>query len=374
MSVFFGFLFFLCVVAVFPPSTLHPPPPHPAGNRTLTTANFTSVTLCAPVNIHVHPGASHRVTADTGAASVPLEAVVRDGGDLVISATGPFTATRPVKIHVELPEDMLKGVSTTAAAGAVVVTGAFSTDGAFNVSAASAADLITANITASSLNVAAGGNGRTVIGGAWGSANVAAGGVADVWLVGSNANTTSVVISESAALFIAPGSDDHKIEGLALTGLPTVIFDAGLCLVPAPPFGNACASVPTIRAPRVRAGWTCGLEADGPFACPPSGQISSGAPAAAAAAQAESPAGGELEASRAGGAAAAAEAPAGGIPARRRMSRTASACPTCGAARRSARAGVGTACGPIVVTSGRSAARLVRCDAQEKELYMLPQE
>ena len=377
MSVFWVFVFSRVVAVFFPPNPAHPPtlpPPHPAGNRTLTSADFTSVTLCAPLNVHIQPGEAHRVTADTGAASIQLEAVVRDGGDLVISATGPFTANRPVKILVELPEDALKGVSTTAAAGAVVVTGAFSIDGAFNVSAASAADLILANITASSLNVAAGGDGRTVIGGAWDSANVAAGGVADVWLVGSNANMTSTVISENAALFIAPGRDEHKIEGLSLTGMPVVIFDAGLCYVPAPPFGNACTSVPTIRAPRVRAGWTCGLETNGPFACPPSGQISAGAPAAAAAAQAESPAGGELDESRAG-AAAAAEAPAGGIPARRRMSQAAaSACPNCGAARHSARAGVGTAAGPIVVMSGRSAARLVRCDAREKELYMLPEE
>ena len=125
-----------------------------------------SIALCAPLNLLVKTGEERSVFVDSGDEKVPVDARVSPAGELVVSTTGSFEASRrPIKMIATVPAGELEAVSISPSGGAVVVEGPVEPrSGTFNASSVmGAADLIVSNVKAYHVYLASSGASRVFL-------------------------------------------------------------------------------------------------------------------------------------------------------------------------------------------------------------------
>ena len=90
------------------------PPEVTLPSSTLSLQPFTTIALCAPINLLIVPnstanGYAFTVTAEQGVLS-NIIAEVGPSGVLAITATGPFTTNQTVQLTASLPPDALNSI------------------------------------------------------------------------------------------------------------------------------------------------------------------------------------------------------------------------------------------------------------------------
>lgn len=226
-------------------------------------------------------GDKRSVFVDSGEDTrVPVDARISDRGELVISTTGSFESSKPIKIIVTIPAGELEGVSISPSGGALIVEGEIEQkSGVFNASSVGGVtDLIVQNLKADHVYLASSGASRVFLvnkdfpDAKVGTAHLVAGETSSGFIFG--ADNVDLLLEGTADVAVDPRPGGN-ITGVAL-GTNSVFATAkntSMCNVGGPVFGQAC--VPVRGALRQRLSppvFTCGIAALGPFQCP----ISSG--------------------------------------------------------------------------------------------------
>lgn len=249
----------------------------------LSDSPFKSIALCTPLNVLVKTGDKRSVFVDSGDDSVPVDARVSEGGELVISTTGSFESSKaPIQVVVTVPKGELEGVSISPSGGAVVVDGVEPKTKTFNASSVlGAADLILQNVSADEVFLSSSGGSRIFLlnkgfpDARVRVAHLAAGGTSSGFLLG--ADNADLLLEGAADVAVDPRPGGN-VTGVAL-GANSVFATANtsICNVAGPVFGQACVPVRGALASKLTPPvFTCGIAAIGPFTCPVPGAKAAG--------------------------------------------------------------------------------------------------
>jgi hypothetical protein len=153
-----------------PPATFQPPAAGaaaaapeataPVPSRTTSLQPFTTVALCAPINLLILPNATGGYAVTVQAEQVVIDGLnitVQPPGELTITAAGPFATNRTIQLAVSLPADALAGVKHFGPSALVYVAPGFTAGGLNLASAPGAGQLYVNSVNATQVLVAAAG-------------------------------------------------------------------------------------------------------------------------------------------------------------------------------------------------------------------------
>ncbi|KAL3144747.1 hypothetical protein ABBQ38_001868 [Trebouxia sp. C0009 RCD-2024] len=255
----------------------------------VTVDPFSTIQVCAPVNVLIVPSNSTNYTvsgqADPGVLQSLIPVVAN--GTLQLQTSGNFTTNNIVSLQVALPADQLTGLILSSPASQVTLQSGFSSPN-FGISAPfSSGNVYALGLDTANLSIANSGTGNVLVNGTIGSAMVSSSGTGSVYLLGVN---TSVVVDLAgvSSVYLRNANRNVMIGGSS-SGVNSVYYQNGICTIPSPfGFGGPCVQQPLVNVPTINPQWSCGLMVTGNFTCAGSASAGGAAvnPNAAAAASA----------------------------------------------------------------------------------------
>ncbi|DBA75823.1 hypothetical protein WJX77_011596 [Trebouxia sp. C0004] len=229
---------------------------------------FSTIQVCAPVNVFVVPsnGTNYTVTGQADSSVLQSLVPVVANGTLQLQSAGNFSTNDIVSVQVAVPANNLTGLILSSPAASVTVESGF-TAPAFGISSPfSSGSVYVLGIAAGNLSIANSGTGSVLVNGTIGNAIVDSSGTGSVYLLGAN-TSVRVNLAGVSSVYLRNANANVAITGTT-SGVNNVYYQAGVCTIPSPfGFGGPCAQQTAVAIPTINPQWSCGLVVNGNFTC-----------------------------------------------------------------------------------------------------------